>query len=310
VVVVDKYWECDPVCWALTNAYLNDNCGVKLPWPKLVSYPSYGAVPTQPPTPRLIYATNNIQVEVWCVSDLLSKFPNTPVYQSSSQRKMEVMGQIFSYSPSRVDLVVSACTASSGPFCPPFNDQPQSNVNGSVIVGTEVFIHDGHPAGNPNPDSQWRCPYFDQLMKSAFSVNELMKKVRLQSLETALLCPPNNPATSGQHIYGDASYAALGLINVTNYTEYTVKDKETGNSFLSKCPGNTGGVSLETTHGLVYAAARAFFKDTDPPFFFVSGITDRYTMFDQDVQPKVYAQNVSCAHNAGVMVAQLVSDLA
>ncbi len=31
LIVVNKYWECDPVCWALTSKYLYDTCGVKLP---------------------------------------------------------------------------------------------------------------------------------------------------------------------------------------------------------------------------------------------------------------------------------------
>jgi len=127
------------------------------------------------------------------------------------------------------------------------------------------------------------------------------------ALETALLSPPTNPATSGQHIYVNGDYISIGDINVTNYTEYAVKDNEAGQSFISKYPGNSNGVSVETTHGLIYATARSYFQG-NPPFMFISGVVDRFTLFSVDVK-KVYAQNVTGAHNAGVVVAQLVSSL-
>lgn len=307
LIVVNKYWECDPVCWVLTNRYLNDNCGIKLSWPELVTYPSYGPVPTQPPTPRLIYAAGNVQVEVWCISDLLSKYPNQPEFQSSSQCKMDVLSEVFSYSPLPVNLVTAVGTASSGPFSPPYQTYPD-NINGSVIVGSKVFMHDGHPAGDPNPASQWRCSYFDQLMNSSLDSTSIISKLGGAGLETALLCPPTNPATNGQHIYVNGDYVSIGDVNVTDYTEYAVKDEEAGQSFISNCPGNPNGVSVETTHGLIYATARNYFR-CDPPFMFVSGVVDRFTLFSVDVSPKVYAQNVTGAHNAGVVVAQLVSNL-
>ena len=307
LLVVNKYWECDPVCWVLTNKYLNDTCGIDLPLPKLVNYPSYGAAITQPPTPRLIYAADNIQVEIWCISDLLSKFPNTPEYQSSSQRKMEVLNEIFYYSDLPVGLVVAVGTASSGPFCPKYMSI-QDNINGSVVVGSKVFIHDGHPDSDPNFYSKWRWAYFDQLMHSSLCEIPVLKNLASENLEAALLCPPINPATNRQSIYVDAAYVCIGDVNVTDYTEYPKKDNEAGQSFQTMCPGNTNGVSVETTHGLIYATAHNYFQG-NPPFLFVSGVVDRFTKFKDDVSPKVYAQNVTGAHNAGVVIAQLVSIL-
>jgi hypothetical protein len=255
LIVVNKYWECDPVCWVLTNEYLNETCGVELPWPNMVTYPWYGPVPKQPSNPRMVYAVGNVIVEVWCISDLLTQFPNTPAYQSSSQRKMDVLGRIFDYSSLPVGLVVAVGTASSGPFCPTFQGAAQTNINGSVVVGSKIFMHDGHPASDPNPDSQWRCDYFDQLMDSSLGEKSVLANLAASSLETALLCPPTNPATNGQHIYVDGTNVAIGDVNVTNYTEYATKDKEAGNSFVANCPGNAHGVSLETTHGLIYGSA-------------------------------------------------------
>jgi len=308
VIVVNKYWECDPVCWVLTNKYLNDCCGIKLPWPRLLNYPIYGLVPLppkpQPPAPRLIYATAKLQVEVWCISDLLNGF--SAEYQSSSQCKMEVLPAVFKYSPLPVKLVVAVGTASSGPFSPPYQSYPD-NINGSVVVGSKVFIHDGHPASDPNPFSEWRCAYFDRLMNSSID-ESVISKLGGNSLAIALLSPPTNPATSGQHVYANPAYVSIGDVNVTNYTEYAAKDSEAGQSFIVHCPGNPNGVSMETTHGLIYATARNYCGG-DPPFMFVSGVVDRFTLFSVDVSPKVYAQNVTGAQNAGVVVAQLVASL-
>jgi hypothetical protein len=312
VIVVNKYWECDPVCWVLTNKYLSDNCGVNLPWPNLVRYPFYGPVPPQmpgqKPFPRLVYTAGTAQIEVWCISDLLIKFPPTADFQSSSQRKMEVLSDVFSYSPLPVTLVVAVGTASSGPFCPPFQGGYQDNINGSVVVGSKVFMHDGHPASDPNPYSAWRCDYFDQLMNSSLDESTVLKSLGTDNLETALLCPPINPATNGQHIYLNFDYVSIGDINVTDYTEYATKDKEAGNAFVTHYPNNTNGDSVETTHGLIYATARTYFGG-DPPFMFVSGVVDRFTLFNDDVKPKVYAQNVTGAQNAGVVVAALLSGM-
>lgn len=308
LIVANKYWECDPVCWVLTSAYLNETCNLKLPWPALKNYPSYGPVQAWPPTPRLIFSTESTQVEIWCISDLLSKFPNTPEFQSSSERKMDVLPEIFNYSDLPVKLVAAMGTASSGPFCPSYKATPQCNINGSVIVGSKIFMHDGHPDSDPNPFSKWRCEYFDQLMSSSLYGYSIAGILGGDCLETELLCPPTNPATNGQHIYANGEYVAIGDINVTNYAEYPTKDAEAGESFIVQCPGNANGVSLETTHGLIYATARNHFM-SDPPFIFISGVVDRYTMFNVDVSPKVFAQNVTGALNAGVVIAQLVAEL-
>lgn len=310
LIIVNKYWECDPVCWVLTNNYINTNgqCNIPLMWPDLLTYPANGPVKGLPTTPRMIYDAENTSIEVWCISDLLSRFPNTPEYQSSSQIKMEVMGEIFTYSSAPVSLVVAVGTASSGPFYPMYQSLSQNNINGSVIIGSKVFMHDGHPASDPNPYSEWRCAYFDELMNSSFDISQFIIGSTFTNIETLLLCPPTNPATNGQHLYIDESYVAIGDINVTNYKEYEVKDKAAGDAFITYCPGNTNGVSLETTHGLIYATARDYFN-ADPPFLFVSGVVDRYTCFNKDVNPKIYAQNVSGAHNAGIAVACILSDI-
>lgn len=302
IVVVNKSWECDPVCWVLTNEYIKETCGLALPWPDLVAYPTYGPVPPQVPSrPRLAWTTQERSIEIWCISDLLSRFPARPSFQSSSECKMKVLPEIFASSPLAVELVVAVGTASSGPDCPA--GIQQDNINGSVVVGSKVFLHDGHPDSEPNPDSRWRWGNFDKRMDSSLSTATLRSLSLGDGLESALLCPPTNPAPDGQRFYLHPDFCAIGDINVTNYAEYGAKDAAAGKAF--KDASLSLGVSLETTHGLIYAAARDHFMEQDPPFLFVSGVVDRFTQFSLDVK-KIYAQNTTGAHNAGVAVAGLL----
>lgn len=307
VVVVNKSWECDPVCWVLTNRYLADTCGIVVPWPVLQTYPSCGPVPPQfgPVRPRMVWSSRETTVELWCLSDLLSVFPATPDFQSSSERKMQVLGDIFAYGTDPVELVVAVGTASSGPDVPTLDGKGQENVNGSVVVGGSVFLHDGHPADNPNPASQWRWRSFDEVLRSTAPSSLFAHLTGSVAVLDAFLCPPTNAATNGPRVYASRDHVAIGDINVTDYAEYAAKDREAGEAY--KARGGSCGVSLETTHGLIYATARDAFHDREPPFLFVSGIVDRYTMFRTDVVMP-YAQNVAGAHNAGVVVAQLIAD--
>jgi len=57
---------------------------------------------------------------------------------------------------------------------------------------------------------------------------------------------------------------------VTDYSQYGAKNAEAGAVYEKT--GGDDGVSLETTHGLIYAAARDASNQTDPPFLFVSGV--------------------------------------
>ena len=108
---------------------------------------------------------------------------------------------------------------------------------------------------------------------------------------------PLNPTSYGKLI-ARYDYVALGDLNVTNYTEYTGKDEETLKAFTDKYNISLAR-SLESTHGLIR-------KQSNSPFIFVSGITDRVGHFDDEVGLRPYAQNTSAAHNAGVVVAWML----
>ena len=316
LIVVNKYWECDPVCWVLTNKYLNDQCKIDVKFAttyKSGTYPSYG--PVKPPAaiqsvPRMLFETDTRIIELWCISDLLSNSPGE--LQSSSEEKMKLLPIIFGYLNGgqrlEVELVIAVGTASAGPSLAINPAFKTDNINGSVVIGGKVFLHNGW---DTDSKSDFKC---DDCWGKLFSSgpNDFLKDLQgtdFSPYEQLLLCPPINPSPLKQHIYAHENYTGLGDVNVTDYTKYAQRDRETGDEFFAKYPGDVDGMSLETTHCLIYLTAKAFNKNQAPPFLFVSGIVDRYTMFNSDVAPKVYAQNVSGAHNAGVAVAYIVSQL-
>ena len=310
LIVVNKFWECDPVCGVLTGRALKDSAKVSVPWPVVLTYPSCGPVQGRPFRPRMVFAVGPFQIELWCISDLLSVFPDTSEYQSSSECKMEVLPDMFrTGSPLPVALTVAVGTASAGPFCPPWQGEEQVNVNGSVIVGSRVYIHDPYQGEEPNPHSRWSCTYFDTLMSSGGAVAPLIEALAAADPARAFLVTPTNPAPAGPRLYANPDYVALADVNVTDHTLFAEMDRRVGEAFRAGCPGNSGGVSLETTHGLIYAAARDHLGG-DPPFLFVSGIVNRYLLFGKDVAGNAYPQNFTGAHNAGVVAARLIATLA
>jgi len=91
---------------------------------------------------------------------------------------------------------------------------------------------------------------------------------------------------------------------VTDYNEYKFKDPETVRAFDGQ--GHTDGVvSLETTHGLIRLPS-------DPaPFVFVTGISDNFLHFDDQVGGPATAdpQNFAAAYNAGITVRYMLAGL-
>lgn len=291
VVVVNKWWECDPVI----NVLLNDNArpAAVLGWPKPLHHPRQrpdqkklpGENPS--PVPRAVFNLNNSTAEVWCISDLLEHYADIPEYQSSSELKARYLPMIFSGQPA--DFVVAVGTAGHPGIY---------SENGSVVVGTKIFMHNGHPNGE-NPASNWSEGPFDTILDSALGEAAFNQITTIEtspkpSVVDRFVVPPLNPASYGKLI-ARYDYVALGDVNVTKYAEYIVKDEETLKAFTDRYNVSLAR-SLETTHGLIR-------KQSDAPFIFVSGITDRVGHFDDELSPRPYAQNTSAAHNAGVVLA-------
>ena len=296
IIVVNKWWECDPVMAVLTND--NVRPYKEIGWPEFLRYPcSHHHYSNEP---RAIFNLTNIEVEIWCISDLLGKFEDKPCFQSSSERKMEVLPSIYSYKNQTADLVIAVGTSASYPI--------DISENGSVIIGTKTFMHNGHHNGS-NPCSNWQEAPFDKVIDSKnLSKDDFKAIIRMSKFSDIandyFLVSPLNPASSRTKferasVMANYDYVALGTVNVTDYSEYAQKDDETLNAYLKNVKDDNGR-SIETTHGLIHAAAKG------SPFLFISGIVDRVGKFKQDIEPCVYGQNFVGAHNAGVVVAYML----
>jgi hypothetical protein len=295
VVVSNKWWECDPIVFALLNSNV---IPPNFPWPDSLESPrkrpdQNHLPPENPsPVPRAIFRFKNITVELWCISDLLEHLPDKGAFQSSSEQKAKVLPKIFRFGPTP-SLVIALGTAGLP------NDA--SSENGNVVLGTNIFMHDPHPGGS-NLDSKWSAGPFDEIINSPLSPSTFSAMTQLDwgSVSNRFLPVPINQAASNRSL---ANYDNVDLVtvNVTNYAEYAVTDPEIVRLFAHSFPAGAAS-SLETTHGLIRVQSEA-------PFLFVSGITDRLGHFDQEVTPRSHPQNTAPAHNAGVALAWLLPQI-
>jgi hypothetical protein len=289
LVVVNKWWECDPALAAM----LNDNTRPpKSPWPTELQAPRRAPELSDPnpnPGPRALFCYHTFTAEVWCISDLLDGLPSN--LQSSSEEKYKRLPVIFK--GEKPGLVISIGTASTPRF--------GVNCNGGVVVGTRVFMHNGCPNGS-NPDSNLDLPDFDKILENpiAESTFDRIRRMDVNSALNRFLPVPLNPSSSVDVSVGVRD-VALGTVNVTDPRFYAEKDQSTIEAFAALGQG-ANAVSLETTHGLIRMRA-------DCPFLFVSGIVNRFQRFGTDLAPRVDAQNTAGAHNAGVVVTWMLSSL-
>src|SRR5215813_6328199 len=97
LVVVNKWWECDPLMSVLVNATaqrpsqaLRPPQWVQPPRPR----PDPGHLPGENPCPvaRAIFALSNVTIEIWCISDLLEHL--SADFQSSSEKKANLLPKL------------------------------------------------------------------------------------------------------------------------------------------------------------------------------------------------------------------------
>ena len=284
LVVVNKFWECDAVMAALLNETVRAaGCG----WPNEVHQPRLRGV-GWPVIPRAVYQLKKCSVEVWCVSDFLEHSDST--LQSSTEEKAKQLVNLFNRGP--MDLLIAVGTAGF--------PSADINNNGCVVVGTHVFIHDGHPADNPNKLSAWRSNLFDQVIDSTLSEKRFADLTNFDAtvLTKSLVKPPVSPTSSPSPILIDYAFVSLGTVNVTDYHDYKRTDPEALAKFDTVANGLRAG-SSETTHGLLRVMGTS-------NFVFVSGITDRIGVFDDEV---TVGQNFAASYNAGIVVSGLILNL-
>jgi hypothetical protein len=293
LVVANKYWECDPLIYALTSDAARPAAALGWPTGPIVHRREQRKAPP-PPRPRATFDLVNTTVDVWCVSDLMEHLAGD--LQSSSEAKAGVLPGILSCG--QPDLVLAFGTAAY-----PGTDTE----NGSVVVGTRVFMHDARkepsPSSGPSvaPPSNWDGP-FDQVIGSSIddALFTAMTSVD-KSVPNRFVVEPLLPAASAKLI-AQRDFVALGTINVTDSGRYQDLDPKTVETFC-KSEDRALARSVETTHGLIRVLLGC------DRFVFVSGISNRITHYRDDVMPKDYAQNFVAAHNAGVVVAWMLPRL-
>jgi len=288
VVFANKWWEADPLCWVVLHDQAHPSCFTDY---SIIKYPTFrtqltpGAPrpPDPPAMPRLTFKCAGTVVEIWCIQELMNAAENS----SSSLEKARVLTPVLS---AGATLVVAFGTAGS---------KPSVSANGSVIIGRRVFIHDPTAAG---ASGKWIPPVPDTVLDSPLSQSALRSftDAARNAAEARLLRPPIAPADPPLVLVGNG-FVSVGVVNVTNYDDYIWADQDAVSAF-NKTSSNGQVGSIETTHGIVRSL-------TTSPFMYVSGITDADGLFDFQVTPRTYNQNVTAAHNAAVALAWFLPDL-
>lgn len=275
IIVANKTWEADPLVEFLMSP------AAKAPLGKLSFQP---ATASEPRWRRGRLGTAEKWCEIVCVQDALEA-----KFASNSKAKAEVLRTVLAGDD--VALVLAFGTAST------FGDV--SN-NGSVVVGTRVFLHDPR---SPRSDSDWRpdSGALDAVLESGLDGTGFeavfVNSGDASGIEKLLVVPPHNPAAHPA-LLASRDAVALSEINVTNYVDYVWSDLDTVAAYLRGDPAAKIG-SLETTHGVIRLSSSAAFA-------FISGIVDRLGHFYDEVDD---VQNFVGAHNAGIAVAFFVPRL-
>jgi hypothetical protein len=278
IIVANRTWEADPLVAVLTSA-----AGAAITGKPFVPA---GAKDPRGLRGRVDGGQGHL-VEIRCIQDTLP--PN--VNASNTDEKSKVLPGMLAGADVRA--VIAFGTASR---------YDNASFNGCVAAGTNIFVHDPRPPQSP---SRWTPPRADQIIASdlgevAFGALFVMPPADLAKLQLLLLPPPLNPAQPPAYL-ADYTSVALSDVNITNYADYAWADIETVAVYL-KQQHIFKIASLETTHGVIRSCS-------DAPFAFISGIVDRLGHFDEDVTPRVDAQNFVGAHNAGIVTAFVVARL-
>lgn len=279
-VIINKNWETEPVLNAMTNPKLRAK---DLPFPIVINTPK--DVNNKMNYPRAIYKLGKdtgiiLNVTIWCIEDLMDPTKNS----SSSEEKYRILPPVIEND--RPDLVISVSTANSPEI---------KSINGSVIIGANSFLHDGHP---DNPESNLKSAYVGQFLPSNVhpDIFNLVDKDFISTVLPKLISPPNSPSNPFV-CKASENLSVVSAINVTDYREYEFVDAAAlahFNQVVGKNPD-----SIETTHGVVKIS-------TDKPIIFISPVTDRFGHFAEDVTD---TQNYVAAFNGGMVLGQLLCSL-
>jgi len=319
MVIANKNWEVAPMLDVLSEPPKVDGaCPPNFPTPYINNniYPFISADISHP-VPRMVFGftnitivsasgtnvvnvTNIVHAEIWCIQDWM----NPGISSSSSKEKMRVLPLLFKWNgQTNSDIVIAFGTASF-----PNAD----NFNGDVVLGANSFIHDPFSTNTDNTNYWHDTNATERLIPLATNLSSLFGPTFIDPIRTAsearFIIPPMDPAHK-LTILAAMNNVAVSGINIFNYDDYAWADPEAlaGFAELESVKQNKPPVgSLETTHGLIALTCAKL----SCPFIFVSAITDRVGYFNMEVATRTYAQNFACAHNAGVVVAWLLPQIA
>jgi hypothetical protein len=181
----------------------------------------------------------------------------------------------------------------------------ETSYNGCVVAGGAGYIYNPY-GGEPNPESPWNDKRFTNKLLEPTISGELFGRglfggpVRSE-IESRLLAPVLNPARQRLLIHS-RDYAALSVVNVTNYDNYSWADNKAVDAYMASGLRNPIG-TLETTYSLLRI-------QSEQPFIFITGIADRAGYYNMEVAPRSYAQNSVASHNAAVATAWTLPNIA
>jgi hypothetical protein len=296
VVVVNKWWECDAVLVPFFDVDARAKNLVPWPSPDDLHHPRRRtnpiAVGTPDPIvgPRLTLRLDNLVAEIWCISDLLEHLPDQSRYQSSSWQKVQCLPAIIN-AGKKPDCVIAVGTAAMS--------DPAVNYNGSVVVGTQAFLFNPY-SGNPNQNSPWEDESFGRVLPSTIDVALFSHcTLKLQQVQLKFL-PTGRTADHQRTIICEPRGIAVCDVNITDNAQYSTFDPQA--VLACKQVASDPIISVETTHGVIRAV-------TGEAFIFISGISNRFGRFAEEVGPIGYSQTFPAAHNAGLTLCGIISNL-
>jgi len=293
MLIANKWWEADPLCWVLFHDKARPNVFFDY---EVHNYPVQ-RVPNQTKEPRprdpaaiprFTFNCLDATVEVWCLEELMNPAENP----SSAAEKARVLPASIASGPTP-DLVIAFGTAGS---------RGGLQINGCVVVGRRVYIHDAYKA-EADRTGMWTPPQENTVIESDLPVS-VMQAISSESRHAAqarFFQPPIAPAEPLLVLAGNG-FVSVGHVNCINYDDYAWSPIHAVESFNENASGVGELGSVESTHGLIRLVSAA-------PFLYVSGIAATVGLFNYHVTPRVYAQNTAAAHNAAIALAWLLPDV-
>ena len=289
MLIANKWWEADPLCWVLFHekarpSVFSDFKIYNSPVQRLFDRLTEPKPQDPSALPRFTFECMDVNVEVWCLEELMNPAENP----SRTSEKARVLPSAIASGPAP-DLVVAFGTAGL---------KAEVSMNGCVVVGRRVFIHDPYEA-ETNRMGMWTAPTTNTVIDSDLPLSAFrnISSESRHSAEARLLQPPVAPASPLLVLTGN-NFVSLGAINVTNLDDYAWVPQSTIEAFNKHCARSGEIGSIESTHGVIRVVSNA-------PFLYVSGISDSGG-FSIQVTPRVYAQNTVAAHNAAIALAWLL----